>query len=56
VVGSALPWLRPVNALVSRFGFSEEQGRAWLRHNIEEVGMFENFLPHLYRVETGLAG
>lgn len=27
---------------------SEEMGRAWLRHNIEEVGNFERFLPELY--------
>jgi hypothetical protein len=23
-------------------------GRAWLRHNVEEVGHFERFLPALY--------
>ena len=29
-----------------------EKGQAWLRHNIEEVGMLENFLPELYERET----
>jgi hypothetical protein len=23
-------------------------GTAWLRHNVEEVSMFENILPSLY--------
>jgi hypothetical protein len=27
---------------------SEAMGRAWLRHNIEEVGNFERFLPAVY--------
>ncbi len=44
------PLVRP---LVRRFGFSNEKGRAWFRHNVEEVGMFENFLPELYHTETG---
>lgn len=53
IVGASSLWLRPVNPLVSRFAFTPEQGDAWLRHNIEEVGMFEHFLPTLYRQETG---
>lgn len=28
--------------------FPNEMGQAWLRHNIEEVGNFEHFLPELY--------
>lgn len=44
--------LRP---LIERLAFPPGKGEAWLRHNIEEVGMFENFLPALYRQETGLA-
>ena len=27
---------------------SEDMGRAWLRHNVEEVGNLEHFLPTLY--------
>jgi hypothetical protein len=52
-IGSPAPWYRLVKPLVSRFAFSPDHGRAWLRHNVEEVGMFENFLPALYRAETG---
>ncbi|HEU5100935.1 MAG TPA: hypothetical protein VFU22_18035 [Roseiflexaceae bacterium] len=33
-----LPWLV----------MSDDMGRAWLQHNIEEVGNFEHFLPALY--------
>ena len=56
LIGSTAPWYPLVRPLVRRFGFTEEQGRAWLRHNVEEVGMFENFLPALYRSETGCTG
>jgi hypothetical protein len=31
--------------------FDEARGRAWITHNIEEVGNFETFLPKLYAVE-----
>ena len=34
----ALPWLV----------ISDDMGRAWLKHNVEEVGNFERFLPSLY--------
>ena len=40
-----------LNALVRAFAFDEKRGRAWIRHNIEEVGNFESFLPQLYRGE-----
>jgi hypothetical protein len=53
IIGSTAPWYPLVRPLVRAFGFTEGQGRAWLRHNIEEVGMFEHFLPELYRLETG---
>lgn len=39
---------RLLSALVQRYGFDLAHGYAWLRHNIEEVGMFEHFLPKLY--------
>lgn len=35
--------------------FPEQMGRAWLKHNVEEVGYFEHFLPSLYRNEAGEA-
>jgi hypothetical protein len=34
--------------VLPRLVMSEEMGRAWLRHNVEEVGNFERFLPALY--------
>ncbi|MFL5936209.1 MAG: DAPG hydrolase family protein [Gaiellaceae bacterium] len=33
--------------------FPESKGQAWIKHNVEEVGCFENFLPSLYRAHTG---
>ena len=33
----------------------EPRGIAWLRHNIEEVGAFEHFLPELYRRKLAAA-
>jgi hypothetical protein len=53
LVGGTAGWRRAVSPLVQRFGFDVERGLAWLRHNIEEVGLFEHFLPGLYRRETG---
>ncbi|QYK45254.1 MAG: hypothetical protein KF794_00600 [Xanthobacteraceae bacterium] len=53
IIGSTAGWYPLVRPLVHRFAFTRAQGVAWLRHNIEEVGMFENFLPQLYRQETG---
>jgi hypothetical protein len=31
--------------------FDEARGRAWIKHNIEEVGNFEAFLPELCAIE-----
>lgn len=31
--------------------FSDAMGTAWLVHNVEEVSMFENFLPSLYAAQ-----
>ncbi|MBK5651754.1 MULTISPECIES: hypothetical protein [Bradyrhizobium] len=53
LVGAAEGWMRLINPLIQRFGFDHAHGLAWLRHNIEEVGLFEHFLPDLYRHETG---
>lgn len=54
IVGGASGWRRWITPLIERFAFTPEQGLAWLRHNIEEVGLFERFLPGLYEKETGL--
>lgn len=48
LVGGTAGWRQRISPWVQRFGFDEAHGYAWLRHNIEEVGMFEHFLPQLY--------
>jgi len=42
-------WIRPRV-------FSEAMGRAWLKHNVEEVGNLEFFLPALYAEHAGRPG
>ena len=37
-----------MNSIVDRRVFSERHGHAWLKHNVEEVGLFEQMLPPLY--------
>ncbi|MET0311997.1 MAG: hypothetical protein ABW051_08105 [Burkholderiaceae bacterium] len=53
IVGPRHPWLRWLAPVFRAVAFPEGKGEAWLRHNIEEVGMFENFLPGLYERELG---
>jgi hypothetical protein len=53
LIGGPRGWRRTVTPLVQRLGFDHARGLAWLRHNIEEVGMLEHLLPPLYREETG---
>ena len=49
LIGTAAPVLRgPVNGMIRRWRFTDAMGLAWLRHNVEEVGNFEHFLPALY--------
>jgi hypothetical protein len=55
LVGGVQGWRRWATPLMQRYGFDHAHGLAWLRHNIEEVGLFEHFLPELYRQETGLS-
>jgi hypothetical protein len=45
---------RLLNPLIRRFMFDEARGRAWIKHNIEEVGNFESFLPKLYASESSV--
>ncbi len=54
LLGGTRGWRRRATPLIERFGFDRAHGLAWLRHNIEEVGAFEHFLPGLYHQETGL--
>jgi len=44
--GVRTPLLSPINTIV-RKRFSEEKTRAWVKHNIEEVGQLEHLLPQL---------
>ncbi|GAB3338827.1 hypothetical protein GCM10027299_51250 [Larkinella ripae] len=39
-------WL--INPYLHQFVFTRAMGWAWLKHNVEEVGNFESFLPKLY--------
>jgi hypothetical protein len=49
IAGMRIPFVRaPFNALVRPRLLSDEMGRAWLRHNVEEVGNLQFFLPELY--------
>jgi hypothetical protein len=45
-----------LNPLIRTFLFDDARGRAWIKHNIEEVGNFETFLPKLYASEAEGAG
>jgi len=40
------------NWVIRTFLFDEARGRAWIKHNVEEVGNFESFLPNLYAAEA----
>lgn len=47
---------RAINAAI-RFAFPDARGEAWIRHDVEEVGNFENFLPELFeRSQAGARG
>lgn len=39
---------RVVNPILNRLAFGERHAHAWLKHNVEEVGLFEQMLPPLY--------
>jgi hypothetical protein len=42
-----------VNRWIRRRLFTNAMGMAWLKHNVEEVGNLEFFLPDLYRAHAG---
>lgn len=49
-IGASAPGVRQIlNPLLHRFIFTEAMGRAWLRHNVEEVGALEHIVPRIYR-------
>ena len=45
--------LKPVSHFIRNRRFPSAKAGAWLKHNVEEVGAFEEFLPSLYYQETG---
>ncbi len=42
------PLARFINYVIQPRVFPERRGLAWIRHNVEEVGNFEFFLPEMY--------
>lgn len=44
-----------LNPFLRRFVMSDAMAHAWLRHNIEEVGNFEFFLPQVYAQAVGVS-
>ncbi|MES3017503.1 MAG: hypothetical protein V4721_06990 [Bacteroidota bacterium] len=51
IVGTDKPFGKIFNSFIRPLIFTREMGAAWLKHNIEEVGNFEFFLPELYARE-----
>lgn len=45
---------RLLNPLIRKFVFDHKRGEAWIRHNVEEVGNFEFFLPRLFTEQAAL--
>jgi hypothetical protein len=51
-IGTAFPGLSAaLNPLIHRAFFGEAMGYAWLRHNVEEVGLLEHVIPSIYAPE-----
>jgi hypothetical protein len=42
----------PVNAFLRSRVFRPDMDRAWIKHNVEEVGLLEHFLPGLYAADA----
>ena len=50
LLGVGQGWLKSlINDVILPRQFSDDKAIAWLTHNVEEVGCFEDFLPELYR-------
>ncbi|MCG6147553.1 hypothetical protein EHQ96_08200 [Leptospira levettii] len=47
--GISFRFLRPVFEFLF---FDRKHGQYWIKHNIEEVGQFQNFLPELFRSQN----
>jgi hypothetical protein len=42
------PLSRLINRIIQPIVFPRRKGVAWLKHNVEEVGNFQFFLPQMY--------
>ena len=52
-IGSDVPGLHAIlNPLIHSTIFPEAMGYAWLRHNVEEVGLLEHIIPRIYPREA----
>lgn len=52
-VGITTPLIAKLfNVAVHRAVFTEAMGHAWLKHNVEEVGLLEHILPHAFPGES----
>ncbi len=50
VIGSTVAVVgRLLTEVAKRRLMSEEMAKAWFKHNVEEVGNFQYFLPDLYQ-------
>ena len=48
-IGTDVPWLSAIlNPLIRKILFTEAMGHAWLRHNVEEVGLLEHIIPCIH--------
>lgn len=54
-VGAQSPLLTAVNRYLTRRRFSLPMTHAWLRHNVEEVGLLEHLLPSAYPIRDATA-
>jgi hypothetical protein len=47
-IGARARLLKPLNRVLNERTFPPPMAAAWLRHNVEEVGLLEHFLPDLH--------
>ena len=47
-IGTTVAARSILNPLLHRYVFTERMGRAWLRHNVEEVGALEHIVPRIH--------
>lgn len=52
-LGARSPLLAPVNHYLRSKAFPEQMARAWVVHNVEEVGVLEHLLPDILRQRHG---